>query len=233
MRAADVMTTGVVTVSPDANIRDVAGVMLERRISAVPVVDAAGKLAGIISEGDVIHRHEADTERKGHWWHALTETVQDAARVYTRAHGRRARDVMTADVVTVTEETPLADVAALLDKHRIKRVPVVKGDKLVGVVSRSNLLQALLAAAPEDDTAAGISVDDTAIRAAIMNEIAANDLSETEINVVVSDGVASLWGAVESDLQRRAINVAAENAKGVKAVEDHLGLLPNNRWRGV
>lgn len=232
MRASDVMTTGVVTVSLDTNVRDVAGLLLEQRISAVPVVDSAGKLAGIVSEGDLIHRHEAETERKAHWWHAITESGQDAAIAYTRAHGRKAGDVMTREVVSVTSETPLDEIASLLDKHRIKRVPVVEGDRLVGVVSRSNLLQALLKATAES-TGGGEAVDDQSIRRAVVDEIRSNELGATEVNVVVVDGVVSLWGTVESDAERRALKVAAENTAGVRDVDDHLSVLPNRRLIGL
>lgn len=232
MRASDVMTTGVVTASPESNIRDVAGLLLEHRVSAVPIVDADGKIVGIVSEGDLIHRHESDTDHTGHWWQAITETSEEAARAYTRTHGRLARDVMTAGVVTVPPDAPLSEVVALLDKHRIKRLPVVAAGRLVGLVSRSNLLHALLkaTAGPAADRK---TQDDQTIRAAVVEEIRANDLGGAEVNVVVVDGVVSLWGAVDTDAQRRAMTVAAQNAAGVQRVEDHLVTLPSQRLMGL
>lgn len=224
MRAADVMTTGVITVSPDTPILDVAHLLLERRISAVPVVDDQGVLLGIVSEGDLIHRHENKTERKARWWQALLETSSDAARAYTRAHGRHAHDVMTEGVQTVTEETPLSDVAEILETHRIKRVPVVRDGRVIGIVSRANLLQALVAR-PDEPPQESVAVpDDAGIRDAIVAEIKENALADVEINVVVSNGIVSLWGSVDSENQRRAVVVAAENANGAVRVDDHLGL---------
>lgn len=224
MRAADVMTTGVITVSPGTPILDVAHLLLERRISAVPVVDDQGVLLGIVSEGDLIHRHENKTERKARWWQALLETSSDAARAYTRAHGRHAHDVMTESVQTVTEETPLSDVAEILETHRIKRVPVVRDGRVIGIVSRANLLQALVAR-PDEPPQESVAVpDDVGIRDAIVAEIKENALADVEINVVVSNGVVSLWGSVDSENQRRAVVVAAENANGAVRVDDHLGL---------
>lgn len=224
MRAADVMTTGVITVSPNTPILDVAHLLLDRRISAVPVVDDQGLLMGIVSEGDLIHRHENQTERKARWWQTLIETSSEAARAYTRAHGRHARDVMTEDVQAVTEETPLSEIADILQAHRIKRVPVVRDQRVIGIVSRANLLQALVAR-PQDPPVESVAVpDDAGMREAIIAEINENALADVEINVVVSNGVVSLWGSVDSENQRRAVIVAAENADGVVRVDDHLGL---------
>jgi CBS domain-containing protein len=232
MRASDVMTTGVVTASPESKVRDVVGLLLEHRVSAVPVVDADGKIVGIVSEGDLTHRHESGTEHTGHWWRAITETSEEAARAYTRTHGRLARDVMTAGVVTVAPDTPLNEAAALLDKHRIKRLPVVKDGRLVGIVSRANLLQALFKATAGAATDRQTQSDQT-IRDAVVEEIRANDLGGAEVNVVVVDGVVSLWGAVDSDAQRRAMTVAAQSAAGVQGVEDHLATLPSRRLMGL
>jgi CBS-domain-containing membrane protein len=228
MRAADVMTTGVITVSPETTVLDVAHLLLDRRISAVPVVGDDGALLGIVSEGDLIHRHENMTERKGRWWHALIESSSDAARAYTRAHGRHAHDVMTEKVQTVTEDTPLSEIADLLEAHRIKRVPVVRDRRVVGVVSRANLLQALVARPEMPPTETVAVPDDAGIRDAIITEIKDNALVDLEINVVVSNGLVSLWGTVNSDDQRRAVIVAAQNVSGVTGVDDHLGV-PANR----
>ncbi len=145
MQAKDVMTSPVVTVGPDASVTDVARLLLERHISAAPVVDGSGTLLGVVSEGDLMRRPEAGTERRPSWWLTLISEPQDEAREYLKSHGLHARDVMTRHVLTVEEDASLQDIATLLEKHRIKRVPVMRAGKVVGIVSRANLLQALVA----------------------------------------------------------------------------------------
>ena len=141
MQAKDVMTTKVVTVQPDARVEHIAALLLERSISGVPVVDADGRLLGIVTEGDLMRRPEIGTERHRGWWLRLFGDERERAAEYARAHGSRAADVMTRNVVTVSEETSVGEIARLLEEHRIKRVPVVRDDKVVGIVSRANLLQ--------------------------------------------------------------------------------------------
>ena len=148
MFARDVMTTSVLTVSPDTDVTEIAKMMLEHRISAVPVMSAQGKLVGIVSEGDLINRSEAETQHRASWWLRMASGEDDVSREYLRTHGRRAEDVMTTEVVTITPDTPLAEIAALLEKRHIKRVPVVEGGELVGIVSRANLLRGLAAWQP-------------------------------------------------------------------------------------
>ena len=154
MRAMDVMTTNVITVSPDTSVQEVAKILSERSISGVPVVDAQNRLVGIVSEGDLLHRVEMGTDRRPDrrtgrrrsWWLDTVGSDEELARAYVKSHGRTARDVMTSEVTSVSETTELADIANLLETKRIKRVPVVRDGKLVGIVSRANLVRALAAA---------------------------------------------------------------------------------------
>ena len=219
MQAADIMTRNVITVSPDSEVREIASLLLEHGISAVPVVDEADKVLGIVSEGDLIRRVE-DDKRKS-WWLRLF-VVNDPGE-YVKSHGRRAHEIMTPDPLTIAEDTPLAQISRLLEKHHIKRVPVVKAGKLVGIVSRANLLQGFAVAGPE----ATASADDREIREAILKEIDENTgVLVDRINVIVSQGKVELWGLVESDQERMAVQVAAENAAGVKEVKNNLGYVP-------
>ncbi len=143
MRAKDVMTPSVVTVDPEASVQALATLLSERGISGAPVVDSSGRLIGIVSEGDLLHRAELGTERRDErrhsWW--LEHYASGLARDYVKSHGRTVKDIMTRDVVTVAEETDLAQVATLLETNRIKRVPVMRDGKIVGIVSRANLVQ--------------------------------------------------------------------------------------------
>jgi CBS domain-containing protein len=219
MKARDIMTTELITVGPDTAIRHIAALLFMHRISAVPVV-AHGKLVGIVSEADLLHRHEIGTERSrtGSRWLQLL-SGDGSVSAYVRSHATRARDVMTRDVVTVTPDTPLAEVATLLERRRVKRVPVVEGEHVVGILSRSDLIKALAAKTK------GISTGDTgdgAIRARLIADLDKQPWwRAAPANVTVTDGVVRYFGAVEGDPQRRAARIAAENVPGVRRVEDH------------
>jgi CBS-domain-containing membrane protein len=223
MLAKDVMTTDVVTVSPDTEIHEIARLLLERRISAVPVVDGARSVLGIVSEGDLIDRPESQTRHGRSWWLELFSDVEDRARAYLREHGTCAKDVMTAEVVTVTEDAPLSDVAAVLERRRIKRVPVVREGRLVGIVSRANLLQGLAAWRPEESS---VKPSDREIREAVRKAIGEAGLSLHLVNVIVADGGVQLWGAVESEVERQAARAAVEQTPGVKSLSENLYLVP-------
>lgn len=223
MEARDVMTTPVVTVRPETPVNEVAALLLARRISAVPVVDAAGKAVGIVSEGDLVRHVGAHTGVRRSWWLAWFADRNDLAQEYAKAHGRTAADVMTRKVITATENAPLDRIATLLERNRIKRVPIVRRGKVIGVVSRANLLHGLVAQKPE---ARPMPVKDRDIRARILAELDQAGIDTAYINVVVAGGTVELWGAVESDTQRRAVALAAENAKGVKRVVNNVVLLP-------
>jgi CBS domain-containing protein len=172
MQAKDIMTTTAVTVRPDASIPEIAHLLLERRISAVPVVDSAGRLLGIVSEGDLMRRPETGTERHPSWWLSLVASPDERAMAYVKAHGGHARDAMTRDVISVSEEASLADVVELLEKHHIKRVPVLRDGRLCGIVSRADLLHGLVArkaapAAAASDRAIKVAVEKALPEAAV------------------------------------------------------------------
>jgi CBS domain-containing protein len=221
MRAGDVMTADVVTVGPATSVTDLAKLMLERRISGVPVVDENGGLVGIVSEGDLMRRAELITARRP-WWAAEARSAEESAKAYVKAHGLKAGDIMTTGVVTIGEHDPLDKIAMLFETHGIKRAPVMRDGKIVGIVSRANLLQGLAAG-----KGVGFGPDDGAIRAAVM-EAAREDagVRAALVDITVANGVVHLWGNVGSKAERDAVRVCAEAAEGVRAVEDHLRILP-------
>jgi CBS-domain-containing membrane protein len=224
MVAKDIMTTGVVTITPETPVSEIARLLLAHRISATPVVDADGRLRGIVSEGDLMRRRETGTERPRSWWLELFGGAGDLARDYVKTHGQRAADVMTTSVVTVEEDTSLAEIARLLEERRIKRVPVLRDGRVVGIVSRADLLRGLASRTPAHPP---VSEDDRTLRAGVLRELeAAGVVPLAYVNVVVTDGVVHLWGLVEDEEQRRACLVAAQSVPGVRAVEDHLGWVP-------
>jgi len=228
MRADDIMSMNVVTVSPETDISDVANKLLDNRISAVPVVDDDGSLLGIVSEGDLIRRRESGTERQSSWWLRMLQNPNDLASDYVKTHGRRAQDVMTRNVITVSEETPVSDIAEILEKNRIKRVPVVHDGKVVGIVSRANLLHGLIVRRVPV-TSKG---QQTELRRAVLAEVRESGVRSL-IDVVVDDGVVHLWGGVESDAEKQALQVAAENTPGVSSVVNHVGVFPQIVGRSV
>ena len=223
MEAKDVMTTPVISVGADTSIEETAGLMLERRISAVPVVDASGRLQGIVSEGDLMRHSKAGTGQSRSWWLSLFADRGQLAEDYTKTHGLTAGDVMTRTVVTATESTPLDKIATLLERHRIKRVPIVRRGKVVGIVSRANLLHGLVA---QKDTVRKTAVKDRDIRARILNELDEAGVDKAYVNVVVTNGAVELWGLVESETQKRALAIAAKSTKGVKRVANNVRIVP-------
>jgi CBS domain-containing protein len=219
MRAHQIMTRTVVTVSPEAKVVEAANIMLQRHISGLPVVDAAGKLVGIITEGDLIRRPEIGTLKKRGRWLGFLVGPGKLAADFVHEQGRRVAEVMTTSPLTVTEDTSLAEIADLMEKNDIKRLPVVRGDKLVGIVSRANLLQAVASLAREvpDPTA-----DDDHIRNRIITGLEKQDWCPFGLNVIVRDGIVHLSGVITDERSRQAAIVAAENIEGVKKVHDHL-----------
>jgi CBS domain-containing protein len=232
MRAMDVMTTGVITVDPDMSVQAVAKLLSERGISGVPVVDAADRLVGVVSEGDLLHRVETGTERptrrRRSWWLDTIASDQELARDYVKSHGRTAKDVMTREVISVTDTTELAEVAMLLETKRIKRVPVLRDGKLVGIVSRANLVRAL--AVTKSDPAVDVAEDDHFIRAKLLAELMGQEWFKTQdwfkiwaADVIVRDRVVHFWlAANQTEEEKRALRVAAENIAGVRRVEEHI-----------
>jgi CBS domain-containing protein len=224
MRAIDVMTTAVVSVKPETTVRETAKIFVEQGISGAPVVDANGKLVGMVSEGDLLHREELDTEEhRRSWWLNLFSSSREAID-YVKSHGQKVQDVMTEKVITVDEMTPLAKIADILETNRIKRVPVMRGDKLVGIVSRSNLIQAL--ASSPDEAKPAMTASDGEIRAMLMDKISGRKWSYIGRNVIVRDGIVHLWGSLWSADEMHATRVAAEDLPGVKGVEEHIEIQP-------
>jgi CBS domain-containing protein len=220
MIVADVMTRHVLSVPPDATVEEAARLMLARGISGLFVVDKAGDLAGIVTEGDLLRRDELGTERHRPWWLRMLVSPGRQAADFTRTHGRQVSDVMTRDVVTVPVDARLEDVVATMERYRIKRVAVAEDGRLIGVVSRSDLLRALVGRTRED---APTVTDDRAIRAAILDALDKQSWAPmTTLNVTVAAGVADVWGSISQEQERRAVCVVAENTPGVKAVHDHL-----------
>ena len=220
MKVKDVMTSPVVSVEPDSSVLQAVRIMLQRHISGLPVIDEEGRLVGIVTEGDFLRRAETGTQRRRPRWLEFLLGPGRLAEEYTRAHGRKVHDIMTVDPVTVTEEEPLDAVVGLMEKRQIKRLPVMRGGEVVGIVSRANLVHALAGIARE---AKPTSPDDAAIRDRIVAELASQSWAPTSlINVIVKDGVAELWGSITDERERQALIVVAENTPGVKAVNDHL-----------
>jgi CBS domain-containing protein len=219
MRAHQIMTKPVITVTPDATILETANIMLNRHVSGLPVVDATGKLVGIVSEGDFIHRREIGTERRrGRWLQFILGSGRSASD-FVREHGCKISEVMNRSPVTITEDTPLADIADLMEKKNVKRLPVLRDSKLVGIVTRANLLQAVasLARHVPDPTA-----DDDHIRDRIIHAIERADWCPISLNVIVRDGIVHLSGFITDEHTRQAAVVTAENTEGVRKVHDHL-----------
>jgi len=219
MRAHQIMTRPVITVAPETTIVDAANLMLQRHVSGLPVVDAAGKLVGIVSEGDFIRRSEIGTQRKrGRWLNFILGPGKSASD-FVHEHGRRVDEVMTKQPLTITEDTALAEIVDLMEKNNVKRLPVIRADKVVGIVSRANLLQAVASLAREvpDPTA-----DDDHIRNRVIDALEKNNWCPFGLSVIVKDGIVHLSGVITEERSRQAAVVAAENVDGVKKVHDHL-----------
>jgi CBS-domain-containing membrane protein len=214
------MTSPVIVATPDMNVQAAAKLLDDNRISGMPVVDAAGEVTGMVSEGDLLRRTEIGTgERRRSWWLELFTSTRELASVYVKAHAHTVKDIMRQPVVSVREDTELAEIADLLERHHIKRVPVLRDGKLVGIVSRSNLIRALASVAPDMQAT---SSSDQEIREAVLHELSGYRWSLPRHGVIVQDGVVHLWGVVHSEDERRAICVAAEGVPGVKEVRGHL-----------
>lgn len=222
MKVTDIMSTNVATVAPDAKVQEVATLMVQRRISGVPVVDEGGHVIGMISEGDLIRRPEMATDKPMSRWASLMTGQEQKARDFVKTHGLHAEEVMTRAVVTIETEATLNEAAARMEKNKIKRLPVVEGGKLIGILTRADLLRAL-AASPEFKLAAP-PASDRAIREELNDLLRKEDWAASAmVNVIVTDGTVQMWGVVDNEDQRKALHVAAEGIDGVRAIEDHLG----------
>jgi len=221
MQAQDVMTTAVATIGADATVREAARLMLARRVSALPVTDSKARVVGIVSEGDLIRRSELGTDTPRSWW--LRLLGEDAARDYMKMHGASVGDVMTSPAVSVRRTTSLKEIAHLLEKHRIKRVPVLEGARLVGIVSRADLVRQL-ATAPARPAAR--TPGDRALRRLVLKQVAQSRIDATYVNVTVEHRTVHLWGSVRSNGEQKVLRVAAKAVDGVRKVEDHTNVMP-------
>lgn len=227
MQARDIMTRNVLTVRAETPVPEIAKLLVEHRISGMPVVDGQNHVVGIVSEGDLCRRAELGTERRrSRWLEFLTDNAQLAVD-YVHAHGQTAADVMTAGVMEVAPDTPVAEIADLFEGRLIKRVPVVEQGRLVGIVSRANLVQAMAVYQPPPATT---EENDRRIRDDVLSEYARHPWGlRSESNVVVRDGVVHLWGLVDTEEEYAALRVAAQAVPGVKGVEDHT-ILASGDW---
>jgi CBS domain-containing protein len=220
MNAMDVMVRNIVTVKPDDDVTDVIKLLTEHDISALPVVDDEGAVIGVISEADLIRREEIGTEKHRPWWLEALTPASILAEEFAKSHGRRVAEIMSANIVSASEDTPLEEIAALLEKHRIKRVPILRDGKLVGIVSQSNLVQALASSQPQPGASAE---SDREIRLELLNRLSKQDWTDFgSRNVIVSDGVVHLWGLVGSPEEHKALIALAEEASGVVRVADEM-----------
>jgi CBS domain-containing protein len=224
MIAREIMTRDPIAVPGDTPVEKVAKLLLDNRISAAPVVGADGRLEGIVSEGDLMRRPESGTEPHHSWWLRLITSPEENVTEYLKTHGLKAADVMTRDVVTVNGDETAGEIAQLLERRHIKRVPVVEDGKVVGIVSRADLLRAL--ASHKHRIPVEGAVSDAEIRDRIITELRKDGLpADAWINPMVSESVVHLWGVVKSEQERDAVRVAAESVDGVASVVNHLGIL--------
>ncbi len=219
MKAKDIMTSRVVTVNPDTTVIEIAKLLLERSISAVPVINETGTIVGIVSEGDLIHREEIGTaEKKQSWWLRMFAGSPELAKDYVKSHGHCAQDVMTRDVVSVGEDAELTEIAKILEMRHIKRVPVVRNGKLIGIVSRANFIQAI--AASKKIRLVPVSADDATIRAEVESALEREAWASSSTMVMVTDRTVKLWGWVSNDAERNASRIVVEGVAGVASVDD-------------
>lgn len=231
MRAAQVMTSTVLSISSDATVFEAAELLVGTGVSAMPVVDSTGRMIGIVSEADLVRRAEIGTEPHRSWLERVFSDGAAAAKEYVALHARRITDVMSKPVVTVQEDDTLGHVADVMARHKVKRVPVQRGDLLVGIVSRANLLQALMSCDPK---APGPHPADDQIRREVEAAVGKQPwTSPWPTNILVNAGVVHLWGFVASGVASDAYRVAAENVAGVRKVKNHLRRIPASVGMGV
>jgi CBS domain-containing protein len=231
MRAKDIMTRGVICLNVKDSVFDAAELLLGAGVSAAPVVSDKGIVVGIVSEADLIRRTEIDTAPRKSWLSRLLGSEASAAHDFVAAHARKVSDVMTREVVMAGEDATLGDLVGLIEKHGVKRIPIVRDGELVGVVSRANLLEALLSREPDGPV---LQPTDKALRQAVVDALEKRPWSSKwPTNVFANDGVVHLWGFVEGDDVRKAYRVAAENVPGVRRVKSHLRSIPAAVGMGV
>jgi CBS domain-containing protein len=220
MKAQDVMVRNVLTVGPDTSVADAVAMLVKHDISALPVVNPDDSLIGILSEADLLEREELGAEHHYPWWIESLMPASKLAERFAKAHGKRVSEVMSTNVIFASEDTPVSEIAALLETHRIKRVPIINDSKIVGIVSRSNLMQALAScklAEPKSKT-------DRSIRIELLDRLRQQQrwTDFGERNIIVQDGVVHLWGLISSDAERKALAALAEGIPGVVSVCDEM-----------
>jgi CBS domain-containing protein len=220
MLASDIMTRRVITTTAHATIEDAALSMLQHRVSGLPVITAEGTIVGVVSEGDLLRRAEIGTQRRRSHWLEFIIGPGRLAGEYVRSHTHCVGDIMTREVISIAPETALEDAVALMERHRVKRLPVLENGRLVGIVSRADLLRAV---AKLFDSPALHPVSDALIRRGILAEIETQPWApRRSIDVVVTKGVVELCGTLTDERERQALRVAAETFPGVTGVVDHL-----------
>lgn len=225
MKARDVMSSPVVSIPDTGTVEEAVRLMLDNHVSALPVLGADGKLVGLISEGDLMRRLRDKSARRRSWWLEFFANPDGSARDFVRARSHRIAEVMTREVASVSEDTPVAEIARMLEKRRIKRVPVLRDGEPVGIVSRANLLRAL--AARGEAALPATSASDAELHDAVAAAIGkVPGAAPHLITFTVQDGDVSVWGVADSDDVEAAIRVAAENVPGVRSVATNMGRIP-------
>lgn len=220
MKARDVMVREVVTVGPDTDVTEAVALLVEHDISALPVVDGDNDLIGILSEADLLERQELGAEHRHPWWIETLMPASTLAKEFAKAHGKKVSEVMSTDVITAGADAPVAEIAALLERHRIKRVPIVSDGKVVGIVSQSNLIQALASSKPVSEAK---SETDHGIRLELLDRLGKQKWTNFgSRNVIVQDGVVHLWGLISSESERKALTALAHEVPGVSDVADEM-----------
>ena len=231
MQAKDIMTKDVICLDSKSSIFDAAELLIGAGVSAVPVVDDKGSVVGIVSEADLMRRPEIGTAPRKSWLSHLVDNTVTSARDFVAAHSRQVSEVMTRKLVTAVEETKLGDLAELMETHSVKRVPIMRDGELVGIVSRADLLRALLSREPDGPA---VQPSDKMLRQAVVAALEKHGwTSRWPVNVFANDGVVHLWGFVEGDEVRKAYRVAAENVPGVRRVKSHLRSMPASVGMGI
>jgi len=222
MKARDIMVRGIIAVHPDTLVRDIASLMVEKHISGVPVLSNNGKLIGMVSQSDLLHRAEVGTERKHKWWFRVLMDSRALAREYVKAHGLKAHDVMTRYVVSVRDDAEVRDVADILDKRRIKRVPVIQEDRVVGIITRGDLVRAL---SQVQISKVAKRIGNAALHKKLYDRIQSQPwINDNCVNLTVSDGVVEIGGFVETTDQRVALRILIQETEGVNLIDDKMSV---------
>jgi CBS domain-containing protein len=222
MKALDVMVRDVVTVKPDDPVANAVRLLADHDVSALPVVDNNDNVVGVISEADLLHREEIGTEKHRPRWLEAVTPASTLAGEFAKSHGRRVEEVMSTDVVSAAEDTPLGEIATILERHRVKRVPILRSGKLVGIVSRSNLIQALASSRAPASGRSGADAD-RKIRSELLDRLGHQDWTDFgQRNVIVNSGIVHLWGLVGSQEEHEALVALAEGVPGVVSVADEM-----------